>query len=326
MAISRCNSCGTLTEHERDMVGMQVDCARCETTSPIYDTVYFLSKLFDQYFAQRNELKTLRAATPAATPQITEVADSAFNIHNSDLLSSETQHKPIIDWLRSKNITATINMDAVDTTGFFDEAAVAIGNDFELLGEICERIRFAQLKEYTSTLLHLDKKTAEDAKALESFARKLHEYSLLARCIANKEDKNIRLVLQNAPSVRRFFSGEWLEWYALMVGLRISQERKVEFSCARNLVLELQPGEKREMDVFFLFNKNRPLYIECKTGEFRQDLDKYISLRKRLNIESKYFILCIADIDMEQAKGLSAMHGMTFVNAQNLGQHFSTLI
>jgi len=326
MAISRCNSCGTLTEHEREMVGTQMSCVRCETSSPIYDTVYFLSKLFDHYFSQRNELKTLRAAAPAATPQHTEVADTPFNIHNSDLLSSEAQHKPIIDWLRSKSISATINMDAVDTTGFFDEAAVAIGNDFDLLGEICERIRFAQLKEYTSTLLHLDKKTAGDAKELESFARKLHDYSLLGRCIVNREEKSIRLVLQNAPSVRRFFCGEWLEWYALMVCLRICQERKVEFSCARNLVIELQPGERREMDVFFLLNKTRPLYIECKTGEFRQDLDKYISLRKRLNIESKYFILCIADIDMEQAKGLSAMHGMTFVNVQNLGQHFLTLI
>lgn len=326
MAISRCNSCGTLTEHDREMVGTQTSCARCETTFPIYDTVYFLSKLFDQYFAQRNELKTLRAAIPAATPQASEVEVGTFNIHNSDLLSSEAQHKPIIDWLRSKNISATVNMNAVDTTGFFDEAAVAIGNDFELLGEICERIRFAQIKEYTSTLLHLDKKTAEDAKELESFARKLYEYSLLARCIVNKEEKNIRLVLQNAPAVRRFFSGEWLEWHALMVCLRICQERKVEFSCARNLAIELQPGEKREMDVFFLLNKTRPLYIECKTGEFRQDLDKYISLRKRLNVESKYFILCIADIDMEQAKALSAMHGMTFVNAQNLGQHFSTLV
>lgn len=326
MAISRCNSCGTLTEHEREMVGTQMSCARCETSSPIYDTVYFLSKLFDQYFTQRNELKTLRAATPTATPQPAEVADSPFNIHNSDLLSSEAQHKPIIDWLRTKSVTASVNIDAVNTTGFFDEAAVAIGNDFDLLGEFCERIRFAQQKEYTSTLIHLDKKTAEDAKALESFARKLHDYSLLARCIVNKEEKNIRLILQNAPSVRRFFSGEWLEWHALMVCLRICQERKVEFSCARNLMLEFQPGEKREMDVFFLINKNRPLYIECKTGEFRQDLDKYISLRKRLNIESKYFILCIADIDMEQAKGLSAMHGMTFVNSQSLGQHFSTLI
>jgi len=75
-----------------------------------------------------------------------------------------------------------------------------------------------------------------------------------------------------------------------------------------------------------LINKTRPLYIECKTGEFRQDLDKYMALRKRLNIGRKYFILCVLDLDAEQCKGLSAMHGMTLVNVETLGHHLSTLI
>lgn len=95
-------------------------------------------------------------------------------------------------------------MNAVDTTGFFDEAAVSIGSDYDLLGEICEKIRHAQQKEYNSTTIHLDKKTPEDAKSLKSFARQLHEYSLLARYLPNKEENSIRLVLQNAPSVRKF--------------------------------------------------------------------------------------------------------------------------
>lgn len=308
------------------MVGTHHGCVRCETLTPIYDTVYFVSKLLDQYFAQRNELGALRASTTPSSPHEAGKSGDSFNIHNSDLLSSEAQHRPIIDWFRTKNITASINVNAVDTTGFFDEAAVAIGSDYDLLGEVCERIRFAQQKEFNSTLIYLDKKSAEDAKVLKSFARRLHEYSLVARCFANKGENNIRLVLQNAPNVRRFFSGEWLEWYVLMTSLRICQERKAEFSCARNLTLAFLPNEKRELDVFFLINKTRPLYIECKTGEFRQDLDKYVALRKRLGIESKYFMLCVADLDTEQSKGLSAMHGMTFVNVQTLGQHLSTLI
>lgn len=324
MSISRCNKCGTITEHEREMIGTSFSCVRCATSNPIYDTTLFVNKLLEQYFAQRNELNALRAPSPQ--PQGDEKHGNSIDIHNSDWLSLETQHRPIVDWFSTKSITATVNSNAVDTTGFFDEAAVAIGSDYELLGEICERIRYAQQKEFNSTLIYLDRKSAEDAKALESFARKLHEYSMVARYFNNKEEKNLRLVLQNAPGVRRFFAGEWLEWYVLMTGLRICQERKAEFACARNLTLSFLPNEKRELDVFFLINKTRPLYIECKTGEFRQDLDKYISLRKRLGIEQKYFILCVADLDAEQAKGLSAMHSMSFVNIQTLGQHISTLV
>jgi hypothetical protein len=306
------------------MIGTNYSCLRCESSNPIYDTVLFVNKLLEQYFAQRQELNTFRSA--ASQPQETKTTVSSIDIHNSDWLSLEIQHQPIVDWFKTKSINTTVNFSAVDTTGFFDEAAVAIGSDYDLLGEICERIRFAQQKEYNSALIHLDRKSAEDAKSLESFTRKLHEYSLVARCFLNKEEKNLRLVLQNAPGVRRFFAGEWLEWYALMTGLRMCQERKIEYSCARNLTLSFPPNEKRELDVFFLINKTRPLYIECKTGEFRQDLEKYISLKKKLNIEQKFFILCVLDLDPEQCKGLSAMYGMTFVNVQTLGQHLSTLI
>lgn len=324
MSISRCNKCGTISEHEREMIGTSISCVRCETLNPIYDTVLFVNKLLEQYFAQRNELNALRVSVPQA--QQADKLGSVVDIHNSDWLSQDTQHRPIVDWFNTKSISVTINTNAVDTTGFFDEAAVAIGSDYELLGEICERIRYAQQKEYNSALIYLDKKSPEDAKALEAFARKLHEYSLVARCFLNKEEKNLRLVLQNAPSVRRFFSGEWLEWFVLMTAVRICHERRAEYACARNLELSYPPNEKRELDVFFLINKTKPLYIECKTGEFRQELDKYISLKKKLNIEQKYFILCVLDLDPEQCKGLSAMHGMTFVNVQTLGQHLSSLV
>lgn len=325
MSISRCNKCGTITEHERELVGSQHDCAQCGTSTLIYDTLFFVSKLSNMYVAQRKELNELRMPSATSNQISSEKPKESFDIHNSDLLSTETQHSPIIEWFKAKNILAVANFNTVDTTGFFDEAAVAIGSDYELLGEVCERIRYAQLKEYSSNLIQLDKKSKEDAKALESFIQRLYNHSLIARCISNKKEKNIRIVLQNAPSVRRFFAGDWLEWYALMVGLRVCQERNVQFSCARNMTLSFLPNEKRELDVFFLINKTQPLYIECKTGDFRQDLDKYVSLRKRLNIGSQHFILCVADIDIEQSKGLSAMYDMTFVNTQTLGQHISTL-
>lgn len=330
MAISRCNKCGALAEHEREAVGSSAECARCGTLTPIYDAVYFVGKLLEQYFAQRAELQALRnasadvAAPPAASPEPPNGA--TFDIHNTDLLSSESQHRAIVDWFRKKSIAASIDAGAVDTSGYFDEAAVALGNDFGLLGEVLDRIRYAQQKEFNSALIYLDRKTPEDARALESFARQLQRYSLIARWIGNKEDKTLRLILQNAPMVRRFFAGSWLEWFALMTGLRVCQDRKVDFSCARNLTLAFPPDEKRELDVFFLLNKTRPLYIECKSGDYRPELDKYVALRKRLGIEARYFVVCVANLEADQAKALSAMYDLTFTNTETLGPHLTTLI
>jgi len=325
MAISRCNKCGNVTEHERELVGTTIDC-QCGASTRVYDTLHFVSKLSEMYFALRKEFNEL--SSDSSTPNQSDLNrnDESIDIHNSDSWSSDVQHAPIVQWFKSKNIIATASINAVDTTGFFDEAAVAIGSDYELLGEVVERIRYAQLREYTSNLIHLEKKSKENAKAVEAFVQRLYEHSLIARCISDKKEKSIRVVLQNAPSVRRFFAGDWLEWFALMVGLRICQERNINFSCARNMTLAFPSNENRELDVFFLINNSQPLYIECKTGDFRQDLDKYVALRKRLAIEQRYFILCVADLDNEQCKGLTAMYGMTFVNTQTLGQHLTGLL
>jgi hypothetical protein len=325
MAISRCNKCGNVTEHERELVGTTILC-QCGASTAVYDTAYFINKLSEMYFALRKEFNAL--SSDSSTPSQTQLKKNGdtLDIHNSDFLSCDAQHAPIVQWFKSKNITAIASINAVDTTGFFDEAAVAIGSDYELLGVVCEQIRYAQIKEYTSNLIHLEKKSKEDAKAIEVFVQRLYEHSLIARYISNKKEKNIRVVLQNAPSVRRFFAGDWLEWFALMVGLRICQERNINFSCARNMTLAFPSNENRELDVFFLINNNQPLYIECKTGDFRQDLDKYVALRKRLAIEQRYFLLCVADLDNEQCKGLTAMYGMTFVNTQTLGQHLTSLL
>lgn len=326
MAISRCNKCGALAEHERETVGSSIECARCGTATPIYDAVYFVSKLLDQYFAQRAELQALRHAADTAAPAASPEPPNSppFDIHNTDHLSSESQHRAIVDWFRARSIAASIDAGAVDTSGYFDEAAVALGNDFALLGEVVERIRYAQQKEFNSALLYLDRKTPEDARALESFARQLQRYSLIARWI--KEDKGLRLILQNAPMVRRFFAGSWLEWFALMTGLRVCQDRKLDFSCARNLTLAFPPDEKRELDVFFLLNKTRPLYIECKSGDYRPELDKYVALRKRLGIEAKYFVVCVANLPADQTKALSAMYDLSFTNTETLGPHLATLV
>ena len=325
MAISRCRKCGSLAEHPGELVGSAQQCPQCGTPVDVYDTTFYVGKLLEQFFATRQELSQLKAAMSPTAPVAAATSTLSFDIHNTSYFSSESQHRSILDWLRGMGIVGTINAASVDTTGFFDEAAVAIGSDYGLLGPICERIRYAQQKELSSTLVYLDKKSEEEAKALEAFARRLHQYSLVTRYFVNKPENNIRLIVQNAPGVRRFFAGEWLEWFALMSVLRICKERGIDFSCARNLTLSMAGDEKRELDVFFLLRNEQPLYIECKSGEFRQDLAKYVALRKRLKIDARYFVVCVAGMDIDQAKGLRAMYDMTFVNTETLAEHVATL-
>ena len=80
-----------------------------------------------------------------------------------------------------------------------------------------------------------------------------------------------------------------------------------------------------ELDVMVLPPGQSPICIECKSGEFRRDIDKYLRLRKRLGLERQRFIVCAADLSDEQAAALSAMYELTFVNLRSLKSHLQAL-
>jgi hypothetical protein len=162
MAIFRCNKCAHLEERPDGQLGETVACPKCGNMAPVYGTQFFVAKLLDKYFAGQREisrLKTLIAGVAEEVP-VAATASSTLNeidFFNTDSLASDAQHGPIYDWFKRKQITVQANMRGVDTTGFFDEVAVNIGNNLGLLSEVMERVRWAQQKDYSSTTISLDK-------------------------------------------------------------------------------------------------------------------------------------------------------------------------
>jgi hypothetical protein len=323
MAILRCNKCGHLEELPREATGTTLPCPRCQATGQAHDTVYFVSKALEKLFALQVEAVRLRASGVTGGPvtrgaSAIAVADD-FDLHNSAALSTELQHGPVRDWFQRRHIRVRTNPRAVDTTGYFDEVAVAIGRDYGVLKEVVDRIRFAQLKGFAQATIHLERKTPEQVQLITSFCRRLFDYSFVAKCLhPNDEKPRLRLILQTAPAIREFFNGDWLEWLVLMTLLESARDHGLRYSCARNLVITLQNDESFELDVFFLVDGARPLCIECKSGEFRQDIDRCLTLRKRLGIGRDDFIVCAAGLEAGQAAGLTSTYDLTFCNEQDL--------
>ena len=322
MAVFLCGKCGHVREVPVEYIGRSVDCPRCKERGSIHDTVTFLNRVIGEYRAQRTELRELRAQLAPKEAAAQPAADGPpladIDIHDTETLADPRQFGPILAWFEQRRIQFEINPRAMDTTGFFDEIAVQLGDRYSTLKPVVNQIRFAQRKAFSAAKLTLPKSSRDEVSALTSFCRELHQYSFVAKYFHQKDEGIVWLTLQTAPEIVKFFNGEWLEWYVFMKLVAFFRERGIPAPCLRNPVITFPNEDVHELDVFILVDNRIPLCVECKTGEFRQDIEKYSRLIKKLNLEKSQFLVCATGLDEKQIQGFNSMYGVTFANEKTL--------
>lgn len=332
MPIYRCNKCEFVCEDASSPVGSKVGCARCGTPSTVYGTVFYVEMLAKRYLAAVRELQALKPkiesiATPdqhVGGPLLQQLLN--VDTHNTALLATPEQHAPLKEWFSARQIETKLDYALVDTSGFFDDAAQLIGANYALFAELMDRVCWAYRKSHSSVNLELKALSQKDTQAITHLCSQFYDHTLFARYHYQKPEKIVRLTLQTAPAVRQFFEGGWLEWYAFMQLIEQIKARGRDFSCARGVKVVFPNEDLHELDVVLLPQGAAPICIECKSGEFRRDIDKYLRLRKRLGLVRSRFILCAADLSDEQVNGLNAMYELTFVNLNSLGKQLQSLL
>ncbi|MDM8557909.1 hypothetical protein [Candidatus Parabeggiatoa sp. HSG14] len=174
--------------------------------------------------------------------------------------------------------------------------------------------------------LNLSDYSQEEAALIKEFCEELYEYAFVAKCFFNRDKNKIHLTLQTAQPVVNFFNGEWLEWFAFMKLLAFCHEHKISFAGLRSFIIQFSNNDKNELDTFFLINGVIPVFVECKSGEFRPFIDKYIKLRKRLKMDKKHFFMLVLGLSDEQIQGLTRMFNITFVNEKTFVKQVSALL
>jgi len=337
MTIYRCNKCAFVSENTVVPVGARANCERCNTPSMVFDTVFYVEKLVERYQVALREIDTLKqtavgqsapeaiqpplSASPAGLMSVAEI-----DIRNTPVLATSAQHEPLKNWFAAQQIEAIFDLSLVDTSGFFDDAARLIGRDFGLFGELIDRIRFAYRNSHSGVNIELASLSQKETQAITTLCRQLYDHTFFSRYHYQKPEKIVRLGLQTAPAVRQFFDGGWLEWFAFIELMDLLKTQKKSFSCARGVKVVFANEDLHELDVIVLSEGQMPICIECKSGEFRRDIDKYLRLRKRLNLDRSRFIICATSLSDEQARGLNAMYELSFVNLASLPEKLATLL
>ncbi len=330
MAILYCTNaeCRHVQEIPNEHIGKAMTCPNCKRNgAKAYQTVEFIQKLLLAYNTASKELRKFQQQAPLQSSPVTAhnpIVLQRIDIFNTSLMSQRAQYAPIVKWFESRQIQIEINEKAVDTTGFFDEIALHLGQNYDLLQKVGETIKRSKDKGYVT--INLNKYSQKDAEAIKKFCKELYDYSFLTKYYYNKEQKRAHLTLQTASSVVNFFNGEWVEWFVFIKLLKFFYEKQTRFSCVRNSVAKFPNEDKHELDVFFLINDTMPVCIECKSGEFRPYLEKYGKLRQRLNIPKANFLLLVLGLSEEQAQGLTSMYNVTLVNETMLEKQVSALL
>ncbi|MEA3301815.1 MAG: hypothetical protein U9Q75_00945, partial [Pseudomonadota bacterium] len=308
MALFRCNKCGHIREVGNDYIGKSANCPKCDQITPIYDTTAFVKALILKHITLNNKLQELRKKYVKRNDVVESDSIEEIDIYNTKALTQADRYESILQWFEKRNIQVQVNHEAIDTTGFFDEIALSIGGNFSVLRFVSEHIKYIQNKGYANVKLDVSRKSPEEIKQITVFCKEMYDYSFVAKYYYQKKDKIIRLTLQTAPKIRDFFNGIWMEWFTLMRLLEFFRDQKINASCMRSLNITFPNGVSNELDIFFVTKNNTPVCIECKSGEFRQDIDKYLKLRKQLNIEKNQFVVCVFGLSREQAQGMTSMY------------------
>lgn len=319
MSIYRCNQCGFVSEDTQTPVHTKTSCGRCGKPCMVYGTVFFVEELIKRLTQTTRELRL-------AQQEKQSIQTDASTNGTPDSSGDASPHALLEQWFSSKKIQTQFDPAAVDTSGFFDEAATRLGDEYDLFGELIGRVSYAYRKEHNSVTLNLSELPQKQGQAISQFCRKLYQYTFFSRYHYQKPEKIVRLNLQPAPAIRQFFEGGWLEWYALVCLLELIQDRPENDSYAHGVKIVFPNEDMHELDVMCLPAGKPPFCIECKSGEFRRDIDKYVRLRKRLGIEPDRFLICSADLTQEQASGLSAMYELSFVTLGSLKDHLQRLV
>lgn len=287
-----------------------------------------IEQLSARFTAALREIDSLKAQLDDSEPQENSQNNPLNNMDLSETnqLATATQHKPLQKWFEKQNIKPEFDYSAVDMSGFYDEAAQKIGENYALLADLIGKLGWSYRKNVLNLNVDLKKYNQKQQQKINNICREFYSHTMFSVYNYKKQDKILFLKLQTAAPIRQFFTGGWLEWFALNSVLETVQVKNTRFSVARSAKIRFKNEDLHELDVVLYTPNGAPIVIECKTGEYRKDLDKYLNLRKRLNIPASNFILLVLDIDDTQAKSLSGMYDLTFATLNTLQGHLNKVV
>lgn len=236
----------------------------------------------------------------------------------------QPQAKPsaIEEWLRKKRIqlVKTYQEDE-DKEKVLNRLALYLGDRFSSLERLYEKLKqsLSLKRQFT---LDLSEASQEEISNSTQFCTLLKQYAMLTSYHYSSESRTIRAKASTAGWVQNFLSGLWLERYVAEKAKKLLRTHRVPHEAAMGCQLTMQNGDAMELDVL-IYAGGRYFWIETKTGEFQEHIDKYSKLKKVLGLSPRESFLVVLGMDRVRARELSALYEITVTNHQDFLDAFA---
>lgn len=241
----------------------------------------------------------------------------------------ETNLAIFAGWFSEHDFTLKDVRIPQDVDGIYDRLAIELGEKFDMLSGVYEVIkRYVNSGNYFHYQLQEHK--PEDISVIVNYCCKLTRYAFLRSKYKssnpyNRRNRTIAAAPQRNGKVVNFFTGGWLERYVYRQICNLMEIVKVPYHAVVNPQISSENGDANELDILFLVNK-QPLWIECKTNNYQDHIQKYADLRKRMNIPRDQAMLVVLGLDDKLAADLTDIWGLTVLNEKNFMEHVARVL
>lgn len=262
----------------------------------------------------RQQAQMEPVVTVQALPPSIAVSDAAAD----RAAAQESPTHAVIRWLATRNISVRTYHQQSESDAVLDRLANHLGSHYEHLAFLYETIKRSLSTGQFD--LDLTQRTLKEASHTTSLCMELQKQALLQNYKYHKSTKTIHAEIPKNGDVTNFFTGNWFERFVYLSICKMLNQEKLAYSSLRNVRAALPDGHSCEMDMVFLVHE-QPLWIECKTGDVKEHINRYGKLRNIFGLPQGRALLVNLDMTDHRAVALSSVYGITVTGHLNVLHH-----
>ncbi|MGL5831867.1 MAG: hypothetical protein ACRC1Z_01390 [Waterburya sp.] len=266
-------------------------------------------------------LNSLIIAAPQRQDNESQNDFTSTSSNESSKYIVENTVEKIIKWLENQKINPKNYQTPQSCDYTYDRITIALGENYVYLRKLYKKIK-QRLNNGDSFRLSLINKTAQEISIITLFCQQLYKYTFLAQYRYNRETKTILATLNRTGDICSFFSGKWFERFVYLKVSQLLSQEGFDYQYSLNTQIITADGKDFELDILFAIGQEF-FWIECKTGNYQNYINKYSQFRKSLGISKKNSLLVILDIDDRLANELTQMYEITVCNENLFLNHIS---